>query len=44
MTDLPVPAQDPTAAPNLPAPVSPQADRLISLYLRTLTSPQTIKT
>jgi integrase/recombinase XerD len=44
MTDLPVPAQDPTAAPNLPAPVSPQADRLISLYLRTLTSPQTIRT
>src|SRR5918998_1633589 len=45
MTDLPVPAQeDPTAPPNLPAPIPPQADRLISLYLRTLTSPQTIRT
>jgi integrase/recombinase XerD len=45
MTDLPVPApEDPTAPPNLPAPIPPQADRLISLYLRTLTSPQTIRT
>ena len=40
MTDLPVPAQPATPAPNLP----PEPDRLISLYLRTLTSPQTIKT
>lgn len=38
MTDLPVPAHP--AAPNLP----PETDRLITLYLRTLTSPQTIKT
>jgi site-specific recombinase XerD len=40
MTDLPVPAQPATPAPNLP----PETDRLIALYLRTLTSPQTIRT
>jgi integrase/recombinase XerD len=40
MTDLPVPAQPATPAPNLP----PETDRLIALYLRTLSSPQTIKT
>ena len=40
MTDLPVPVNDPTPATNLP----PETDRLITLYLRTLTSPQTIKT
>ena len=38
MTDLPVPTSPPT--PALP----PETDRLIALYLRTLTSPQTIKT
>src|SRR4028118_211708 len=40
MTDLPVPTVPSAPAPNLP----PEADRLIALYLRTLTSPQTIKT
>src|ERR687894_336617 len=40
MTDLPVPAQPATPSPNLP----PETDRLIALYLRTLTSPQTRKT
>ena len=40
MTDLPVPTVPAAPAPNLP----PEADRLIALYLRTLTSPQTIKT
>ena len=40
MTDLPVPAQPATPTPNLP----PETDRLIALYLRTLSSPQTIKT
>ena len=40
MTDLPVPANDLTPATNL----TPETDRLITLYLRTLTSPQTIKT
>ena len=40
MTDLPVPTIPATPAPNLP----PETDRLIALYLRTLTSPQTIKT
>jgi integrase/recombinase XerD len=40
MTNLPVPAQNATPAPNLP----PETDRLITLYLRTLTSSQTIKT
>ena len=40
MTDLPVPVNDLTPATNLP----PETDRLITLYLRTLTSPQTIKT
>ena len=40
MTDLPVPTSAATPAPNLP----PETDRLIALYLRTLTSPQTIKT
>jgi integrase/recombinase XerD len=40
MTDLPVPTGPATPAPILP----PETDRLIALYLRTLTSPQTIKT
>ena len=40
MTDLPVPTGVATPAPSLP----PETDRLIALYLRTLTSPQTIKT
>ncbi len=40
MTDLPVPAPNTVPAPNLP----PETNRLITLYLRTLTSPQTIKT
>ena len=42
MTELPVPAQtrDTTPAPILP----PETERLVALYLRTLTSPQTIKT
>jgi integrase/recombinase XerD len=40
MTDLPVPDGPATPAPYLP----PETDRLIALYLRTLTSPQTIKT
>ncbi len=40
MTDLPVPTGAATPAPSLP----PETDRLIALYLRTLTSPQTIKT
>lgn len=40
MTDLPVPAGDTTPAPTLP----PETERLVALYLRTLTSPQTIKT
>ena len=40
MTDLPVPTGAATPAPSLP----PEADRLIALYHRTLTSPQTIKT
>src|SRR4028118_880640 len=40
MTDLPVPAQPATPAPNLP----PETDRLIALYLRTLSSPRSIKT
>jgi integrase/recombinase XerD len=40
MTDLPVPTSPATPAPILP----PETDRIIALYLRTLTSPQTIKT
>jgi site-specific recombinase XerD len=40
MTDLPVPTGPATPPPNLP----PETGRLIALYLRTLTSPQTIKT
>ncbi|MDP9411503.1 MAG: tyrosine-type recombinase/integrase [Actinomycetota bacterium] len=40
MTDLPLPTGAATPAPSLP----PETDRLIALYLRTLTSPQTIKT
>ncbi len=39
MTDLPLPTGAATPAPSLP-----ETDRLIALYLRTLTSPQTIKT
>jgi len=42
MTDLPVPAQTRNTAP---APIlPPETERLVALYLRTLTSPQTIKT
>ena len=40
MTDLPVPTRNATPAPNL----NPETERLVALYLRTLTSPQTIKT
>jgi integrase/recombinase XerD len=40
MTDLPVPLRKAAPAPNLP----PETERLVTLYLRTLTSPQTIKT
>ncbi len=40
MTDLPVPTSPATPAPIL----TPETDRIIALYLRTLTSPQTIKT
>src|SRR5829696_8151047 len=40
-TDLPAPLE----APNLPRkPLPPETRRLVALYLRTLTSPQTIKT
>jgi integrase/recombinase XerD len=38
-TNLPEPLGDAT-----PQPIPPQAERLIAVYLRTLTSPQTIKT
>jgi len=42
MTDLPVLAQTRSTAP---APIlPPETERLVALYLRTLTSPQTIKT
>lgn len=41
MPNLPQPLQDTIPSPQ---PVSPQAERLIAVYLRTLTSPQTIKT
>ena len=50
MTDLPVPARQPAPAQSaqeadvLPARSFPENERLIALYLRTLTSPQTIKT
>ena len=40
MTDLPVPVPEAAPAPNLPQ----ETERLVALYLRTLTSPQTIKT
>jgi site-specific recombinase XerD len=40
MTDLPVSLRKAAPAPNLP----PETERLVTLYLRTLTSPQTIKT
>ena len=40
MTDLPVPLRKAAPAPNL----HPETERLVTLYLRTLTSPQTIKT
>ena len=40
MTDRPAPSRNPTPAPTLP----PETERLVALYLRTLTSPQTIKT
>lgn len=41
MTNLPQSLEDTTPSPQ---PVPPQAERLIAVYLRTLTSPQTIKT
>jgi integrase/recombinase XerD len=41
-SNLPQPIQDPHFAPRAPRQSDP--DRLISVYLRTLTSPQTIKT
>src|ERR687893_441041 len=48
MTDLPAPASRPAPAAeqavNLPTRIPLEADRLIALYLRTLSSPQTIKT
>src|SRR5215212_2627272 len=40
-TDLPVPLED-AAPPGKPLP--PETERLVAVYLRTLTSPQTIKT
>jgi integrase/recombinase XerD len=40
-TDLPVPLKD-AAPPRKPLP--PETERLVAVYLRTLTSPQTIKT
>ena len=40
MTSLPEPLREPHLAP----PSAPEAQRLISIYLRTLTSPQTVKT
>src|SRR5919112_667278 len=40
-TNLPVPLED-TTLPRKPLP--PETTRLVALYLRTLTSPQTIKT
>jgi site-specific recombinase XerD len=40
-TNLPAPLDETTPAPQTPPP---EAARLIALYLRTLTSPQTIKT
>jgi integrase/recombinase XerD len=40
-TNLPEPLGDTTPSPQ---PLAPQAERLIAVYLRTLTSPQTIKT
>jgi integrase/recombinase XerD len=40
-TDLPVPRED-AAPPRKPLP--PETERLVAVYLRTLTSPQTIKT
>ncbi len=43
---LPEPRRSPETTPNLPAPLgkSPEVNRLISVYLRTLTSPQTLRT
>ena len=41
--DLPIPARSASPAPN-EGTLPPETDRLITLYLRTLTSPQTIKT
>ena len=41
--DLPIPARSASPAPN-GGTLPPETDRLITLYLRTLTSPQTIKT
>src|ERR671913_1486903 len=38
-TDLPAPLVDPTRKP-----LPPETRRLVAVYLRTLTSPQTIKT
>src|SRR5918996_441757 len=40
-TNLPQPLDDTTLSPQI---LIPEAERLVALYLRTLTSPQTIKT
>src|SRR5215216_4666714 len=40
-TDLPQPIEDTTLSPQV---FIPEAERLVAVYLRTLTSPQTIKT
>ena len=40
-TDLPQPIEDTTLSPQA---FIPEAERLVAVYLRTLTSPQTIKT
>ena len=40
-TELPVPLEDVTPAPQT---VPPETRRLVAVYLRTLSSPQTIKT
>ena len=40
-TNLPQPLDDTTLFPQV---LLPQAERLVAVYLRTLTSPQTIKT
>jgi len=44
MTNLPEPLRETSPAPLPATGAAPEARRLISVYLRTLTSPQTIKT